>query len=440
MFCDGSKSKPDTMKEEGTNRRRFIRNSSATVGGAAVASQIAFPSVTFGADLAKKFKIGLIGCGGRGTGAANQALNADSNTEIWALADMFPEQIERTEKILTTQHKDRVNVTKGRRFTGMNAYEKLLDSGVDIVLIATPPGFRPIHFRAAVNAGKHVFAEKPVATDAHGVRDVLAANEIAKKNGTAVVSGLCWRYETGMRKMVKAIQDGAIGNIVNAESTRYLKGVSKMAERQEGWTDLEYQIRNWYYFTWLSGDFIVEQFVHELDKMSWLFGKYPQSVICSGGRISRTEEKFGHVFDHFNAIYQYDDGRRYYASTRHQPACDGTFRDSVFGTEGWADLMKFTIHGKEEPVRLAKRRTDMHQLEHDEMYAALRQGEIPNNGEYMAHSTLMGIMARESAYTGKELTWEQALNSKRRIVPAKFDWNMDLPDPPVAKPGVTPFI
>ncbi|MBG88771.1 MAG: oxidoreductase [Verrucomicrobiales bacterium] len=427
------------MQNKGNNRRKFIRNSSATVGGAAVASQLAFPSVTLGKDLAKKFKIGLIGCGGRGTGAANQALRADSNTEMWALADMFPEQIERTEKILKTEHKDRVNIAKGRQFTGLNAYEKLLDSGVDIVLIATPPGFRPIHFRAAVNAGKHVFAEKPVATDAPGVRDILSANEIAKKNGTAVVSGLCWRYETGMRKVINAIHDGAIGKIINCESTRYSRGVSKMAERQDGWTDLEYQIRNWYYFTWLSGDFIVEQFVHELDKMSWLLGKYPETVLCSGGRISRTEEKYGHVFDHFNAIYEYEDGVRYYASTRHQPGCDGTFRDNVFGTEGWADMMKFTIFGKNQQ-RLAKRRTDMHQLEHDEMYSALRQGEIINNGEYMAHSSLMGIMARESAYTGKRVSWAQVLNSKRRIVPEKFDWDMNLPDPPVAKPGVTPFI
>jgi myo-inositol 2-dehydrogenase / D-chiro-inositol 1-dehydrogenase len=428
------------MKENSSpNRRGFIQSSSAAVGGAAVASQLAFPNVTFGADLAKKFKVGLIGCGGRGTGAANQALTADSNTEMWAFADMFPEQIEKTYNILDVKHKGRVNVPKGRQFTGLNAYQQLLDSGVDIVLIATPPGFRPMHFKAAVDAGVHVFAEKPVATDAPGVRSVLATNELAKKKGIAVVSGLCWRYETGMRKVVNAIHDGAIGNVVNAESTRYLKGVSKMAERQDGWTDLEYQIRNWYYFTWLSGDFIVEQFVHELDKMSWLLGKYPTSVLASGGRISRTEEKYGHVFDHFNAIFDYEGGQRYYASTRHQPGCDGMFRDNVFGTEGWCDMMKFTIYGKNQE-RLAKRRTDMHQLEHDEMYASLRQGEIPNNGEYMAHSTLMGIMARESAYTGKQVTWDQMLNSKNRYVPEKLDWNMDLPVPPIAKPGFTPFI
>ncbi|MBL6765552.1 MAG: Gfo/Idh/MocA family oxidoreductase [Verrucomicrobiae bacterium] len=422
-----------------TDRRTFIRNSSATAGTAALATQLAFPTVTFGVDLAKKFKIGLIGCGGRGTGAAAQALSADSNTEMWALADLWPEQIEQTRQILDKQHSGRINVPEGRRFTGLNAYQELLDSGVDIVLIATPPGFRPQHFAAAVDAGKHVFAEKPVATDAPGVRSVLATNEKAKAKGLAVVSGLCWRYETNMRKTVKALQDGAIGKIVNCESTRYLKGVAKMAERQEGWTDLEYQLRNWYYFTWLSGDFIAEQFVHELDKMSWLLGRYPASVLASGGRISRTEEKYGHVFDHFNAMFEYDDGVRYYASTRQQPNCDGVFRDHVFGTEGWCDLMKFTIYGKNQQ-RIGKNRTNMHQLEHDEMYAALRQGEIPNNGEYMAHSTLMGLMARESAYTGKQITWDQMLKSKKRYVPEKLDWNMKLPDPPVAKPGITPFI
>ncbi len=422
-----------------TSRRRFIHSSSAAVASGTLATQLAFPSVTFGKDLAKKYKIGLIGCGGRGTGAANQALNADSNTEMWALADMFPEQIEKTANILGKQHKDRVNVAPGRRFTGLNAYQQILDSGVDIVLLATPPGFRPQHFAACIDAGKHVFAEKPVATDVPGVQSVLATNEKAKQKGLAVVSGLCWRYETGMRSMIKTIQEGAIGNLVTCESTRYLKGVAKMAERQPEWTDLEYQIRNWYYFTWLSGDFIVEQFVHELDKMSWLIGSYPESVLCSGGRISRTEEKFGHVFDHFNASFQYENGLRYHAGTRHQPGCDGTFVDRAYGTEGVANLMQFTITGK-NPQRLAKRRTDMHQLEHDSMYSLLRQGEVPNNGEYMAHSTLMGIMARESAYTGKELTWNQILNSKHRIVPEKLDWNMTLPVPPVAKPGVTPFI
>ncbi len=427
------------MKENtSASRRKFIKNSSATVGGAAIASQLALPSVTFGVDLAKKFKVGLIGCGGRGTGAANQALNADSNTELWAFADMFPGQIDKSQNILNKAHPGRVNVGD-RQFTGLNAYQQLLDSGVDIVLIATPPGFRPVHFKAAVEAGVHVFAEKPVATDAPGVRSVLATNELAKKKGIAVVSGLCWRYETGMRKVMKELHNGAIGNIVNVESTRYLKGVAKMAERQGGWTDLEYQIRNWYYFTWLSGDFIVEQFVHELDKVSWLLGKYPEAVLASGGRISRTEEKYGHVFDHFNAIYEYKGGQRYYASTRHQPGCDGVFRDNAFGTEGWCDMMKFTIYGKNQQ-RLAKRRTDMHQIEHDEMYASLRQGEIPNNGEYMAHSTLMGIMARESAYTGKRITWNQILNSKQRYVPENLQWDMKLPDPPVAKPGVTPFV
>ena len=170
------------MKEKNTpNRRGFIQSSTAAVGGAAVASQLAFPSVTFGVDLAKKFKVGLIGCGGRGTGAASQALTADSNTEMWAFADMFPEQIEKTHSILDVKHKGRVNVPQGRQFTGLNAYQQLLDSGVDIVLIATPPGFRPLHFRAAVDAGVHVFAEKPVATDAPGVRSVLATNELAKK-------------------------------------------------------------------------------------------------------------------------------------------------------------------------------------------------------------------------------------------------------------------
>lgn len=421
-------------------RRRFLQDSTATVAAGAVVSQLAFPSVTFGADLAKKFKLGLIGCGGRGTGAASQALTADSNTEMWALADAFPEQIAATSKILEAQHKDRGAVPAGRRFTGINAYQQLLDSGVDIVLLATPPGFRPQHLRACVDAGKHVFAEKPVATDVPGVHHVMATCELAKKKHLAIVSGLCWRYETNMKELIKRLQAGAIGKLVTLESTRFSKGASKQFKpREEGWTDLEYQLRNWYYYTWLGGDFLVEQFVHELDKMSWLMGAYPESVICSGGRSTRTGPNTGHIFDHFNAAYKYENGVRYYASTRQQPGCDSLFHDFAFGSEGVCNLMQYTITGK-NPSRDAKRRTDMHQLEHDAMYAALRQGEIPNNGDYMCKSTLMGIMARESAYTGKELTWEQITKSKRRYVPEKLDWNMKLAEPTVAVPGTTPFI
>jgi myo-inositol 2-dehydrogenase / D-chiro-inositol 1-dehydrogenase len=296
-----------------------------------------------------------------------------------------------------------------------------------------------LHYRACIEAGKHVFAEKPVATDVPGVQAVFATNELARRKNLAVVSGLCWRYETGMQEVIQRLHGGAIGRLVTLESTRYGGGVGKLEKRQPGWTDLEYQLRNWYYFTWLSGDFIVEQFVHELDKMAWLAGAYPTSCVCSGGRQARTGGEYGHIYDHFNAIYEFESGLKYYAGTRHQPGCANTWSDLALGSEGVCNLMRFTITGK-NPWRGPKARTNMHQLEHDAMYAALRRGEIIHNGDYMARSTLMGILARQAAYTGKELTWEQILGSQEQLVPAKFDWDMKLPDPPVAVPGVTPFV
>jgi predicted dehydrogenase len=427
------------------NRRRFLKTSSAAVVGGALASSLQFPSVTLGAPNSRKLKVGLVGCGGRGTGAAAQAMKADSNVELWALGDAFEDQLTKSEKNLAKQFEkepDKLSVVN-RKFVGWDAIDRVIDAGPDVVLIATPPHFRPQHLRKVVEAGRHCFAEKPVAVDAPGVRSVLETAELAKKKGVSIVSGLCWRYEIGMQEVMKRIHDGAIGDIVSLESTRYTRGVGKLAERQPGWTDMVYQMRNWYYYTWLSGDFIAEQFVHELDKMAWLMkGEYPTSCIASGGRIARTERKYGHVYDHFNAHFDYANGVKYYASTRHEPNTDGIWRDHAHGTNGWCDLMNYTLYDKNgKPTeRVAKKRTDMHQLEHNEMYASLRRGEMINNGEYMAKSTMMAIMARMSAYTGKALTWEQAINSKEDLSPPSYDWDQPLPEPPVAKPGVTQFI
>ena len=430
-----------------SSRRKFLKTSSAAVAAGTLASTLPFPNATFGAPISKKLKVGLVGCGGRGTGAAAQAMEADSNVELWSLGDVFEDQINKSLQTLEKQmgadgNGDKLNV-KARKFVGWDAIDKVIDSGCDVVLLATTPHFRPQQLRKVIEAGRHCFAEKPVAVDAPGVRSVLETTEMAKKKGVSIVSGLCWRYETGMQEVMRRIHDGAIGDIVSLESTRYGRGVSKLAKRQPGWTDMEYQMRNWYYYTWLSGDFIVEMFVHELDKMAWLMnGEYPERCIASGGRIARTGTDYGHVFDHFNATFDYASGVKYYAQTRHEPNTDGLWRDHAHGTNGWCDMMKFALYDKagKPTERLAKKRTNMHQLEHNEMYAALRRGEIINNGKYMAKSTMMAIMARMSAYTGKSLTWDQAINSKEDLSPPSYDWSQPLPEPPVAKPGVTQFI
>ncbi len=434
---------PEDQQQLPTNsspsRRNFLKASSAGILGAGLALQ---QGIIQGAYVKanETLKVGLVGCGGRGTGAAAQALRADKNVKLIAMADAFDDQLQKSLSNLQKQDiKDRVTVDKDHQFTGFDAYQKLIATDVDIVLLATPPHFRPIHLRACVDANKHTFVEKPVATDAAGVRSILESTEDAKKKNLTIVSGLCWRYETGMQETISRLQNGAIGDIVGVESTRYLGNVGKMAKRQDDWTEMYYQMRNWYFHTWLSGDFIAEQFIHELDKISWLMGDvYPVKAIATGGRIVRTEEKYGHVYDHFAVIYEYENGMKYHATSRQQQGCPGKFHDIVQGTKGRANLMKYHFTG-ENPWRYKGKRTVMHQLEHDEMYKALRAGKTINNGDYMAKSTLMAIMGRTAAYTGQEITWDKMLNSKEELGPDGYTWDSKPKERAVAIPGVTPF-
>jgi predicted dehydrogenase len=385
-------------------------------------------------------KVGLVGCGGRGSGAAAQVLQADPHTELVAMGDVFQDALEKSHTNLKNSAVgDRVKVAADRRFVGFDAYQKVIDS-VDVVLLGEPPHFRPKHLRAAVEAGKHVFAEKPVAVDAPGVHSVLESARMAKEKNLSLVSGLCWRYETGMIETMRRLHDGQVGEIRALETTRYSGGVGKRAPRRPEWTDMEYQMRNWYYFTWLSGDFIAEQFVHELDKMAWVMNDEPPvSCMGMGGRQTRIAPEYGHIYDHFYVIYEYANGTKLYAATRHQPGCSNAGLDLVHGTVGRFELMKYAATGK-QPWKWDGRRTNMHQLEQDAFMSFIRSGNPRNDGEYMAKSTMMAIMGRMSAYTGKTLTWEQALNSTENLSPPKYDWDVPLPDPPVAMPGFTPFV
>ena len=384
--------------------------------------------------------MGLVGCGGRGTGAAAQALTADEGTRLVALGDAFMDRVEGClERLKKSPVADRVLVDKDHCFDGFDNCEKLLGSGVDVVLLATPTHFRPMQLEACVAAGKHVFAEKPVAVDAPGIRRVLAVTEEAKKKNLTIVSGLCWRYETGMQETIGQIHDGRIGDIVALESTRYSQGVGKVPTREPGWTDMQHQLRNWYYYTWLSGDFIVEQFVHELDKMAWLMkDEYPVKCYTAGGRQTRIGPEYGNIYDHFNAVFEYADGAKLYAGTRHQRGTDSVRLDYAMGSAGACNMMKYAITGK-SPWKWEGKRTQMHQLEHDAMYRALRAGKTINNGQYMAKSTMMAIIARMSAYTGKTLTWEQAMSSEETLSPKSYTWDAAPPKSEVAMPGLTDF-
>ncbi len=420
-----------------STRRQFLKTSGTAAVAGTLSTGLARSVHAAGGET---LCVGLVGCGGRGTGAAVQALTADPGTKLVAMADAFADRVTSSlENLKKSPVADRVAVDDDHRFTGFDACEKLVASGVDVVLLAAPPHFRPRHLKACVDAGKHVFAEKPVAVDAPGVRSVLATTEAAKGKGLTIVSGLCWRYETGMQKTIGQIHDGRIGDLVALEATRYAQGVGKLAKRQPGWSDVEYQMRNWYYFTWLSGDFIVEQFVHELDKMAWLMrDECPVRCHSTGGRQTRIEPEYGHIYDHFNAVFEYAGGVKLYAGTRHQRGTDGVRVDSAMGTRGTCEMSKYTITGQ-DPWKWDGRRTVMHQLEHDALFAALRRGDVINNGEYMAKSTMMAIIARMSAYTGKTLTWDKAMASEEKLGPSKVDWDVPFPEPPVAMPGVTPF-
>jgi predicted dehydrogenase len=387
-------------------------------------------------------RVGLVGCGSRGTSAAVQALRADKGNRLVAIGDAFEDRLRVSLGTLNAEDvAPQVDVPPARRFVGFDAYEKVI-ANCDVVLLTTPPHFRPLHLKAAVDAGKHVFAEKPIAVDAPGVRSVLNTCEQAAQKNLSVVSGLCLRYHAGYRETVRRVHDGAIGDVLTLQANDYRGGIW-VFPRKPGESGMRWQMRNWYYFTWLSGDFNVEQHVHNLDVCAWLMkDQYPVKAIGTGGRSARQGEEFGEIYDHFAVVYEYENGSRVYSTTRQQPHCDGDISVHAIGTKGRAllterekDGLVIRPHGGGEPWSFGPRPKDMYQVEHDELFASIRNGKPINNGRYMCYSTLMGIMGRLAAYTGKQVTWEQALNSQEDLTPPKYDWDLDLPAPPVAIPG-----
>jgi predicted dehydrogenase len=421
-------------------RRGFIKSSSAAVG--ALAAHEAGAQDTANSS---QLRIGLIGCGGRGTGAASQALAADSNVKLVAVGDAFRDRLDLSLETLGKQKEiaDKLDVPETRRFVGLDAYQKVIASGVDVVLLTTPPHFRPIHIKAAIDAGKHVFAEKPVAVDAAGVRSVLATCEEARRKKLAVVSGLCIRYSYGFQETIKRLHAGALGKLRTLQANDF-RGPIWVKPRQPGQTDMEYQLRNWYYFTWLSGDFNVEQHVHLLDVCAWVMnGEYPATAMGLGGRAQRTGEEFGNIYDHHSVIYEWAGGQRLHAYCRQQSGLRGDISVHVTGEKGIAKLAErnrgLTIETADKWIYEGAK-NDIYQTEHDELFASIRRGQPINNGDYMCRSTLMAIMGRMATYTGQQITWEQALNSKENLSPDGYTWDAKPPPSPIAVPGVTKFI
>lgn len=428
-----------------TSRRNFLKASTAVTAGAVAGSlSIARSAHAAGDDV---LKIGLIGCGGRGTGAAINALNADKNNKITAMADAFGDRLENSRKQLKKLKPEQVAVVDDHCFTGFDAYQKLIDSGVDVVILATPPNFRPMHLKACVDAGKHVFCEKPVAVDAPGVRSVLASCEEAKKKNLSIVSGLCWRYHPGVRETMKQVLDGAVGDIVAIQTT-YNTGTAWHRGHKPEWTEMEYQMRNWYYFTWLSGDHNVEQHIHSIDKAAWaMHDEPPVRAWGLGGRQVRTEQpKYGDIFDHHAVVYEYDNGVRVYSYCRQMAGCFNDVSDHILGTKGRCEMRKFKIDG-ENPWKYRGKGGNMLEIEHQELFAAIRSGKPINNGLYMARSTMLAILGRMVDYTGQAITWDEAINSKQDLSPASYALDADpptVPDAdgkyPIAIPGVTKFV
>ena len=416
------------------SRRTFLKASAVAAIGA--------PAVH--AASGDTLRVGLIGCGGRGTGAASQALRADKNVKLVAMADAFADRLTKSLDELRAADgiAGKLDVPPERQFTGFDAYKDVIAAS-DVVLLCTPPHFRPLHLKAAIDAGKHVFAEKPVAVDAPGVRSVLATCEAAKKKNLCVVSGLCLRYHYGFQAIVKKLHEGAAGDVVLLQANDLRSGRWAKA-RQPGWSDMTYQMRNWYNYTWLSGDFNVEQHVHYLDTCAWIMKeRYPVRAVGLGGRQVLTGPEYGHIYDHFAVMYEYADGAKLYSQCRQQPQCANDMSVQVHGTKGRASFAErksgLTLRG-ETNWTYTGADNDIFQTEHDELFAAIRSGKPINNGEYMANSTLLAIMARMAAYTGQVVTWEQALKSKEDLTPPRYDWDVKLAEPPIAVPGKTKLV
>ena len=422
------------MSKLSPTRRRFMQNTSAIVGAGAV-TPIALGSPKVHNSVDDRLKIGLIGCGGRGTGAAINALNADENSEVVALCDIFPDRIDQCHDVLLkSKHADRIKVDEERKYSDFDGYKKLIDSDIDVVLLCATPHFRPRHIEYAIEKGKHVFCEKPVAVDPPGVRKVRAACELAKQKSLNVVSGLCWRYDVAVNETMKRIKDGEIGEIRSIQEN-YLTGTLWHRGNNPEWSQMEYQIRNWLYFTWLSGDLTAEQHIHSLDKAMWLMDdKPPKTCYGMGGRLVRTGEKWGNVYDHFACCYEWENGVKTHSMARQMAGCFNNVDDYVYGTEGSAQILRFIVDGKSEKWRFRGRKPSMYDVEHVELFKSIRNGETINNGNYMCNSTLLAIMGRQACYSGQEIEWDELAAADWTLGPDKYEWG-DVDGGKVAMPG-----
>jgi len=419
-----------------TSRRAFLKGSSATVLGAAGVGTAGLSACvgpgrgSSPGEGARTLRIALIGCGGRGTGAAAQALSTSGSVELVAMADAFSDRLESSLASLKEIHPEQVKVPEGSRFSGFDAFKSAMTEDVDVVVLATPPGFRPMHFEHAVSLGKHVFMEKPVAVDAPGVRTVLAAAEAAVMKGLKVGVGLQRHHDPLYQDTVARIQGGAIGRVQLLRCYWNGAGVWVRA-RKEGMGEMEYQMRNWYYFNWLCGDHINEQHIHNLDVCNWIMDGYPVEAQGQGGRQVRTGLDHGEIFDHHMVEYTYADGTKMISQCRHMPGCENSISEHVHGTLGTANVTAGRIQLNGGDVQgFEGEKVNPYQVEHDRLFEAIRTGRGYMEAKYGARSTMTAIMGRMATYSGRKITWDQALNSEIALVPSAYDWSGTPPSVP----------
>jgi predicted dehydrogenase len=440
----------------GNSRREFVKQSSLLAGGLIAAPLMSRANFFSGAD--DTIKIALVGCGGRGTGAALQALLTKQNVKLVAMADAFRDNLDRCYKDLNADDlseitdrvknvKDRIDVPEERKFTGFDAYKHAI-AEADVVILATPPGFRPAHFEEAIRQGKHAFVEKPVATDPAGVQKVLAAAEIAKQKKLNVVVGLQRHYQNSYRELYK--RKDKIGDITSAQAFWNNDGVW-VRKRQYNQTEMEYQMRNWYYFVWLCGDHINEQHIHNIDVINWFKGSYPVKAQGMGGRQVRKGKDHGEIFDHHYVEYTYADGSILNSQCRHIPGTMSKVDELLVGTKGKILCGDAAIHDSKGKVLYQydkKSENNPYQTEHDELFAAIAKGEYKfADAENGAKSTMTSVLGRMATYSGQVIEWDKAINSGLDLMPKTLDWNampLVVPDEngyyAIAVPGKTLYV
>ena len=432
---------PSPKPDSRSTRRQFLKSSAAFSLGA-VSVDLGRGAVSGGSDV---IRVGLIGCGNRGTAAAINALDADPGVRLVAMAELFGDKLEAALARIKAKHPERGAVDADHRFVGFDGYRHVIESS-DVVLIACASKFHPRYLREAIDAGRHVFVEKPHGIDPVGVQATQAACDLARTKGLCVLSGLHNRFDTGVRETIQRIHDGAIGEIVSME-VNFLRAPYVVVPRQPGWSEIEYQFRNWYHFSWLSGDDVTQSLVHSVDKAAWIMHEQPPATAHGfGGRSASFGEEFGDMFDHHSVVYAYENGPRLYAFCRTQAGCHSGISDTVIGTKGRAELLHYRIVG-ETNVNIPAPKVNPYLQEQKELFAAIRAGQPINCGDYMAKSTMLAVLGQIVCYTGRQLSWKKAATSDFAFEPATADFRTDPPVKPgpdglypVAVPGKTKLI